>query len=175
MSKVLQSQKASSLRTSMGQLLDPVNRNKLRALQQRVPQRKRHTPTPLGNVRRSAVPFLAYIDRSCPPPIIEDKLVVTRAWALGCFLPAYWSARNRVRTDPSALAASVSGVLINRWLDVHTVSPAAKELERRIRLAVAVLLRQDGHDVEMPEEPSYPPPSTPVYPPWVRALMTGWP
>ncbi len=162
-------------RTDMGSLLDSVNRNKLVALRQAVPQRKRHTPIALGHIRRSAIPFIAYIDRTCPPPIRDERLVVTREWALGCFLPAYSSARGRARNDPDAITDAISEVLISRWLKAPKVSLAASELERRIQLAVAVLLRQDGFDVQMPEEPGYPPPAAQIHPAWVRALMTGWP
>lgn len=160
---------------TMGSLMEADVRDKLLGLRQQVPQRKRHLPTQLGNARRSAIPFMAYIDRRCPAPIRGDELAVTREWALGCFLPAYWSARGRVGRDPGAIAKSITQTLASRWVKAPRMSPGAAELERRIRLAVAVLLRQDGTDVEMPEEPGYPAPSTEISPSWVHALLTGWP
>lgn len=162
-----------SFRTNLAS--DAENRNRLLALQKEVPKRKCHEPTRLGCVRRSAIPFMAYIDRTCPAPIKDGMLDVTREWALGCFLPAYQAARTRSRNDPQAIVKDITNVLLSRWVSGPHPSLAAVELERRVRLAVAVLLRQDGYDVPMPVEPGYPSPSTQMHPAWIRALMTGWP
>lgn len=164
-----------AFRTNLANMVDAENRNRLLALRDDVPQRKCHEPTQLGCVRRSAIPFMAYIDRTCPPPIRDGVLDVTREWSLGCFLPAYQAARTRGRNDPEALVKDITNVLLSRWVTVPRPSAAGQELERRVRLAVAVLLRQDGYDVLMPAEPGYPSPSVQIHPAWIRALMTGWP
>jgi len=166
---------ARGFRTDLASMVDASNRNRLLALRNDVPKRKCHEPTQLGCVRRSAIPFMAYIDRRCPPPIRDGGLDVTREWALGCFLPAYQAARTRDRNDPQALVKDITNVLLSRWVSVPKPTLAGQELERRVRLAVAVLLRQDGYDVTMPVEPGYPSPALQMHPAWIRALMTGWP
>lgn len=165
----------SRFRTNLASMVDADDHNRLVALRNEAPSRRCHEPTQLGCVRRSAIPFMAYIDRKCPAPIKDGVLDVTQEWTLGCFLPAYWGARNRGRNDPQAIVADITDVLLRRWLSVARPSVVAQELERRVRLAVAILLRQDGYNVAMPVEPGYPSPSVQMHPAWIRALRTGWP
>lgn len=113
---------------------------------------------------------------NCPPPVLAGRIVVNDAWAFECFLPAYHQARLRWGSNAAAVTQEVLLAL-----DPGTViGPATLgvdvELRRRIELAVAILLGQEGIPTRFPPNPMTPRPAaaSSITVPWVRALRTGW-
>lgn len=143
-------------------------------LRRRLP---RHNPTPLYPHKRGQHGRPRQFRLNCQPPLYGGMLTVTRSWAVGCFLPAYVRAREIVGDDQDEIVDWIVDIL----LPIHgNMAPthASVELVRRIQLATAILLRSDGVDAAMPLEPirgqSQPLPTS-WGPPWIRALLSGWP
>lgn len=118
-----------------------------------------------------------YNPEACPRPLSRQctRLQVTGRWAASCFLPRFRHLRRIYGNDATALASAIAREEAPDC-PFPTQTGAASEYERRVALAVAVLLNGEGIPVAYP-----PPPPTPRPPnadairqPWMRALLTGW-
>jgi hypothetical protein len=90
-------------------------------------------------------------------------------------MPRYYELRARYGADYEGI---VHDLMLHETPHCHLepVTGAEIELQRRVELAVAVLLRLDGVDVPFPPNPAYPRPlrANRIRQPWLRALLTGW-
>lgn len=134
----------------------------------------RHESTPLSS---NPPPDLQQPSRrGCIPPVSYDctRLQVTMRWVRHCFFPVYTHARHYFGPNIDAIVDGIFRTEASHCFSAPT--PAATEFARRVQLAAAILLRDEGIDVSMPFRPNFPPPSTPpVSERWVKALLTGWP
>jgi len=90
-------------------------------------------------------------------------------------MPRYRYLRRVYGDDSDALASALSREEAP-WCTFPARSGAAAEYERRIQLAVAVLLNTEGVPVSYPGPPLTPRPrhADSIAQPWMRALLTGW-
>lgn len=118
-----------------------------------------------------------YAPETCPPALSEDctELTPTARWATSCFLPRYRYLRNVYGTDYERLASAIAREEAP-WCPFPARSGAAAEYQRRVELAVAVLLNAEGVPVPYPPAPPTPRPrdADSIQQPWMRALLTGW-
>lgn len=118
-----------------------------------------------------------YQPETCPPALSQSctELTPTARWAASCFLPRFRYARQVYGNDYEAIASSIAREEAP-WCPFPARSGAAAEYERRIQLAVAVLLNADGIPVRYPPAPPTPrpPDADSILQPWLRALLTGW-
>lgn len=118
-----------------------------------------------------------YQPESCPSPLSTDcrTLQPTAMWATSCFLPRFQYLRNVYGEDYESLASALAREEAPAC-PFPARTGAAVEYERRIRLAVAVLLNADGIPVPYPAGPPTPrpPQADSIQQPWMRALLTGW-
>lgn len=149
-----------------------------------VPVPQQYVPSPIGRSTLSKGSYRpwgsTFLRRTtCPRPLSVDcsKLTITGRWAAACFLPSYVRQRKIHGDDFEAV---VRGITYSEPLPCKPQSvgptPAAVELSRRIRLSTAVLMRQEGVVVAMPQAPAYSRPAGAdrIRQPWMRALLTGW-
>lgn len=143
-----------------------------------------HAPSQIGTSMLSQGPYRpwgsTFLRRaSCPRPLSIDcsTITITGRWAAACFLPSY--VRQRKIHGPD-FEAVVCGITYAEPLPCkpQPIAPtqASIELGNRIRLATAILMRQEGIPVPMPKIPTYPRPhgADRIRQPWMRALLTGW-
>lgn len=118
-----------------------------------------------------------YRPESCQAPLSDDctRLQVTARWATSCFVPRYRYLRNVYGDDAEILSSALAREEAP-WCSFPARSGAAAEYERRIQLAVAVLLNAEGIPVRYPPPPPTPRPrdADSIAQPWMRALLTGW-
>lgn len=118
-----------------------------------------------------------YQPQTCPAPLSDDcrELQPTARWATSCFLPRFRYLRNVYGSDYERLASALAREEAP-WCAFPARSGAAAEYERRIKLAVAVLLNAEGSPVPYPPPPPTPRPrdADAIRQPWMRALLTGW-
>jgi len=118
------------------------------------------------------------LPQGCRPPISSDcsQLQITPRWAVACFKPTYHKMRARYGEN---FPAVLQGVLVQVAPDCNTTEPqrgAEHELQRRVALAIAVLMNREGIPVRYPPEARFPKPAVAasITQPWLRALLTGW-
>lgn len=112
----------------------------------------------------------------CTSPIEGGVLVIDGRWAVECFWPAYAEARLQWGGNASSLAQEIL-LQIDPGASIESVGRGAEdELRRRVELAVAVLLNDDGIPTKYPRRAVTPRPSRAdqIRVPWIRALVTGW-
>lgn len=118
-----------------------------------------------------------YQPETCSPPISGDctRLQPTAMWATSCFLPRFRYLRNVYGDDYERLASALAREEAP-WCSFPARSGAAAEYQRRVQLAVAVLLNSEGLPVRYPPPPLTPRPgdADTIQQPWMRALLTGW-
>jgi hypothetical protein len=118
-----------------------------------------------------------YQPETCAPPISDDctRLQPTARWATSCFLPRFRYLRNVYGDDYERLASALAREEAP-WCSFPARSGAAAEYQRRVQLAVAVLLNAEGTPVRYPRPPLTPRPANAdsIQQPWMRALLTGW-
>lgn len=142
---------------------------------------RRHRRRRRGAVVVRSVPLYPALQiqwgRQCPRPLTADcyALNVTPSWAIGCFMPRYYELRRIYGADAQAITQEM---IVQETPQCHIVpvTAAEQELQRRIALAVAILLRRDGFAVDLPALPTTPrpPEASRIRQPWLRALLTGW-
>lgn len=141
----------------------------------------RHPPSAMGP--RQRFQFEVGPTRGIVPPLSNgaERLHVTVRWASVKFLAAYQVARDKVGDDALEVVNEIYARELPDCLKPPSqggwpVTAQAIELARRVQLSVAVLMRSEGVDAQMPFLPSYPQPNpSPPLAPWLRALLTGWP
>jgi hypothetical protein len=113
----------------------------------------------------------------CQSPLSEDcnHLDISPQWAIACFKPTYHRLRKRYGDDYQAI--------VDAFLETEMPQcqgrpkrGAEHELQRRIALAVAILMNREGSPVRYPPPARFPRPSKAqvISQPWLRALITGW-
>lgn len=122
-----------------------------------------------------AYPVAVPVD-PCPIPIDQGRVVVSSGWALDCFWNAYVNARAVWGANAQAITSEIMLQLVPPSLLGEATTGAERELRRRIAMAVAVLLSQDGIPTRLPPNPPTPRPdaASGIRVPWLRALVTGW-
>ena len=120
---------------------------------------------------------LWYQPETCPSPLADGctKLQMTARWATSCFMPRFHYLRTIYGDDAVALASAIAREEAPDC-PFPPQSGAAAEYERRVKLAVAVLLNAHGVPVPYPAglRTPRPPGASSVRQPWMRALLTGW-
>ena len=130
-----------------------------------------------GGARRILSRNVTQWIQNCPPPLSWDceRLQLTTRWAVGCFMPRFYALRERHGFDYRGI---VNDLLLQETPHCRMLpsTSAERELQRRVSLAVAILLNREGASVPIPSMPPIPRPvrATPVRQPWLRALLTGW-
>lgn len=113
--------------------------------------------------------------RPCGAPIVGGRLRVTSAWVVNCFMPAYRRASSTWGSHAPAISSEILSDLVP---DMRVTAPetgSERELQRRVRTAVAAMLNAQGVPTPYPRDPVTPRPmELPAGPPWYRALLTGW-
>lgn len=126
---------------------------------------------------RLAVNWFGDNEPACAPPLQRNcrRLNITPRWANECFVPTYRRLRAQYGPDPAMLSSAIAR---DQAPDCAfpTTTGAGAEYERRIQLAVAVLLNREGYPTTYPPSPPTPRPrqADTIRDPWLRALLTGW-
>jgi hypothetical protein len=114
---------------------------------------------------------------TCSPPLLGNCTVlnITAQWAMACFIPRYHALQRVYGTDYERLASAIAREEAPDCPFPPTTG-AAYEYQRRIHLAVAILLNMQGQAVPLPDPSVSPRPPTAnlIALPWMRALLTGW-
>lgn len=113
----------------------------------------------------------------CADPLQNQcrRLNITPRWAHECFITSYRRMRQLYRGDAELMTSAIARELAPDC-PFPTKTGAGAEYERRIKLAVAILLNREGIPTPYPPEPvtPRPPEADTVREPWLRALLTGW-
>jgi len=90
-------------------------------------------------------------------------------------MPRYYELRSAYGPDYHGI---VNDIVLQETPQCHLepLTAAEREFQRRVSLAVAVLLMRDGVAVQLPPMPHTPRPiqADRIKQPWLRALLTGW-
>lgn len=119
--------------------------------------------------------FVPIATASCGTPIVEPDVIIDARWAIDCFWPTYLDARAMWGPNATAVVGEILLALAPGTALALPRTGAEIELRRRIELAVAVLMGQEGIPVAFPPRTSVPRPfqATQIRVPWIRALVTG--
>lgn len=119
--------------------------------------------------------FIPIAQTNCGSPIVEPDIIIDARWAVDCFWPTYLDARAVWGPNVGAVVAEILLALAPDLALAVPRTGAEIELRRRVELAVAVLMGQEGIPVAFPPRPLVPRPSQAgqIRVPWIRALVTG--
>lgn len=133
---------------------------------------------PVRVVSRPRIVLPATLRGRCPPPLNPGctQLTITPRWAVVCFKPAYHRMRRRYGHNLEAISNALVAEQAPMCRFGEDASGIEIEFLRRVKMAVAILLNQEGFVVRYPEAPHYPRPARAdrIRQPWLRALLTGW-
>lgn len=110
----------------------------------------------------------------CPSPLSADRsrLQLSPRWAIACFKPSYHRLRLKHGSDYKSI---VDAFLQDNIPLGRPRRGAEHEFHRRVALAVAVLMNQEGIPVQYPRLSRFPRSSKDdhISQPWLRSLLTG--